>query len=301
MRPITVLSVSSLLLAAFAASGAPTGVRIEPEPVPEGQAYPHPMAVRISPPWEQEGQWRLRAPETLGSNRGLLFIDHHRPDMVPVTYPVAPLRWTRDTDGGLRFAAELSMHILLHTRLVPGADEVSVYAMLINGTPYPLENMGYQFCLVQQGVAGFEDPDAERTFVLFDGEFVPLGRTKPGPVAGASPMFIITNTVGLAPFAPWDPGRSWVTRQQADAPLIATVSADGRRTVALAFDNSYKIMTNCDIPCIHADPQLPDCPADGSVRTRGKVYFIEGTPADALARFYRDFPEWGRPNKDREP
>ena len=273
-------------------------VSIRPDPIPEDAHYPHAMAVRISPPWESEGEWVLRAPETLGSNRGLLFIDHERPDMVPVTWPRDRLAWVSDPTGSLGFEMELDMGIALLVRIVPGKDDMSIEAALVNSTGDPLSNMGFQFCLLHTEVPEFVDRKAERTFVLMNDEFVPLGSTKPGPTEGENPFFIITNTWDLDPWAPWEPGRSWFTEEgQADAPLIATVSKDGKRIVALAFDNAYKIMTNCELPCIHADPALPDCEDLGIVRIRGKMYFVEGTLQDVLERFHKDFPEWRFPER----
>ena len=101
-------------------------VGISPFSVPPDREYPHEMAVLISPPWEQKGEWRLRAPETLGSNRGLLFIDHHREDMIPVTLPTHPLTWKNSPQGGLEYDCELEMGIVMGVRISPGQQCVDI-------------------------------------------------------------------------------------------------------------------------------------------------------------------------------
>ena len=145
------------------------------------------MALRIFPPWEQEGAWNLRAPETLGSQRGLLFIDHHRDDMLPVTYPRRPLAWIRRPDGGLEYECELDKGIVMGVRIIPGERSVDIQSFLVNATGAPLENMGTQYCLTHSDVPDFTDLEAERTFILQHGAFIPLGSSKPGPAPGEPP------------------------------------------------------------------------------------------------------------------
>lgn len=280
-------SVETVLSGRDSAAGS---VSIQPYPVGNDEPYPHYLAFHITPPWDQEGAWLLRAPETLGSDRGLLFIDHHRPDMLPVTLPVAPVRWeVVEPQGALFAAVKLDIGAAMFVKVIPHERDVELWAQVVNLTGDPLTNLGTQFCLIQRDVKGFEDPTAERTFILVDGQFVPLARTRPGLPDKQPPLFIVTNTRDRKP---WDPlliERSWAAREQADIPLIATVSEDGRRVIGLAFDNAYKIMTNCGIPCIHADPQFADCP-DGETREiRGRIYFVEGTLRDLLPLFERDF------------
>lgn len=268
-------------------------VRIEPVEIPPDASYPHPMSVRILPPWDQEGAFVLRSPETLGSDAGLLFIDHDRPDMPAVTLPTHPLRWELNEDGSLAYRCELEMGVVLTAKLTPGRDDVSIVYSLENHAGRPLGNMGTQFCFIENEADAFADPRAERTFIVVNGEFQALGATRPGLSAGETqPLFIATNTKDREPFYTLTMERSWTAAVQADLPLIALVSKDGSRVVGLTFDNAYKIMTNCEIPCMHADPMFDDCPDGGCVEIRGRVYFVEGGLGDLLARFRRDFPEW---------
>lgn len=272
--------------------GSPGSVIIKPAPLERGAAYPHAMSVLISPPWEQQGEWVLRSPETIGSNHGLLFIDHRRDDMPPVTRPTHPLEWKRSRLGVLNYTCELDYGISFTVQIKAGKSDVSIHSSITNGYVADMSDSGNQYCLIQNGVKGFEDPQGERTFILVEGKWTALSRTKPGIPKGQRPFFIVTNTADLPKLEKPEIERSWWADEQADIPLIATVSQDGKRLVALAFDNSYKIMTNADIPCIHADPMFPDCKVGQTVDVRGKIYFIEGGLEEARMRFLRDFPEW---------
>lgn len=271
-------------------------VTISPYEVGTDAEYPHYVAVRIRPPWPEEGEWVLRAPETLGSNKGLLFIDHHLETMIPVTRPMAPLDWKRQPNGALCYRAILDWDIEMDVCVVPEGDELTIEATLINDSFTDLADMGHQFCLVQSGIPAFHDRYAERTVYHTDGEFVRLSETEPGLGGGAEkPGFIITNMEQEPPWTPIEGSDSWVVQEQADLPLIATVSKENpERIVGLAFENAYKIMTNAGIPCIHADPKFPDAAQGETVQVRGKMYFIEGTLADLEQRFYEDFPEWDK-------
>jgi hypothetical protein len=290
------LKVLAAALAAFLTAGgvmADQGkATVKVEPVPVEGPYPHAMSVAISPPWDQQGRWILRSPETIGSNHGLLFIDHSRPDMPPVTIPKHPLEWKRSRQGILFYDCALENGISFSVRIRPGKTDVEIVSTITNGYVADMTDSGNQYCLIQKGVQGFEDPRAERTFIRVKGKWVALARTRPGLKPGEKPFFIVTNTADLPPLPKAQIERSWWADEQADIPLITTVSEDGRRLVALAFDNSYKIMTNADIPCIHADPMFPDCPVGRTVGVRGKLYFVEGKLDNVLPLFLRDFPEW---------
>ena len=285
------LVVTILLMASVCMANGQ--VKIRPSDIPADVQWPHFMSIRISPPWDQQGEWEIRSPETIGSNHGLLFIDHRRPDMLPVTNPSNEPKWHTENDGSLFYACRLDNGVRFAVKMTPGKNDVSIFSTFTNGFREHLNNIGNQYCLIQKGVKGFEDPKAERTFILVNGNWISLANTKPGqPNKGELPFFIVTNTRDQAPLEKVKIDRSWWADEQDNIPLIATVSEDGKHIVGLAFDNSYKIMTNACIPCIHADPKYPDCMRGNTVSIRGKIYFVEGKLDDLLPLFYRDFPEW---------
>jgi hypothetical protein len=68
-------------------------------------------------------------------------------------------------------------------------------------------------------------------------------------------------------------------------PYAAVRSADGRRWVITGWDPVQRCWGNEQCPCLHSDPQFPDCPAGETVRVRGWLSFYEGT--DVQAEFRR--------------
>jgi peptidoglycan/xylan/chitin deacetylase (PgdA/CDA1 family) len=61
-------------------------------------------------------------------------------------------------------------------------------------------------------------------------------------------------------------------------PSVAAVrSTTGNRWILTAWQHPVRPWGNPLVPCLHADPRLPDCPFRTTVRTRGRLWFYEGT------------------------
>ena len=78
------------------------------------------------------------------------------------------------------------------------------------------------------------------------------------------------------------------SEEVADEAVVAVTSAGGRHVFALAWPRPRSILSNAEIPCVHADPVLPKCPPRRRVHVRGKIYLMEGTLDDVLARVQRE-------------
>jgi hypothetical protein len=63
---------------------------------------------------------------------------------------------------------------------------------------------------------------------------------------------------------------------------VAAVRADSGddRWILTAWERAGRVWGNPQVPCIHSDPLLPDCPFRKTVRTRGRVWFYEGKQID---------------------
>lgn len=73
-------------------------------------------------------------------------------------------------------------------------------------------------------------------------------------------------------------------------PLVAVHSAGGDRWILTAWERCGRAWGNPLVPCLHADPVLPDCAPGETVRVRGRLWFYEGKDierelAAAKARF----------------
>jgi hypothetical protein len=64
-------------------------------------------------------------------------------------------------------------------------------------------------------------------------------------------------------------------------PYVACRSEDGRRWVITAWERCVRPWGNAPCPCLHSDPEFPDCPAGETVRLRGGLWFYEGADIEA--------------------
>lgn len=60
------------------------------------------------------------------------------------------------------------------------------------------------------------------------------------------------------------------------SPYAAARSEDGRRWIITAWDPVQRCWGNERCPCLHSDPQFPDCPPGQEVSLRGWLSFYEG-------------------------
>jgi hypothetical protein len=65
------------------------------------------------------------------------------------------------------------------------------------------------------------------------------------------------------------------------APFAACKDRSGNRWVILAFDHCHRAWGNPPCPCLHSDPQVPDCAAGKTQAVRGWASFYEGTDIKA--------------------
>ncbi|MBN2507928.1 MAG: hypothetical protein JXQ71_14675 [Verrucomicrobia bacterium] len=66
-----------------------------------------------------------------------------------------------------------------------------------------------------------------------------------------------------------------------NAPYAAARLDDGRRWVITAWDPVQRCWANDQVPCLHSDPQFPDCAPGDTQRVRGWLSFHEGTDIEA--------------------
>jgi hypothetical protein len=64
-------------------------------------------------------------------------------------------------------------------------------------------------------------------------------------------------------------------------PYTACRSDDGLRWIITAWTPTNRAWANPPVPCLHSDPQFPDCAAGETVRVHGRVWFAEGADLDA--------------------
>ncbi len=63
-------------------------------------------------------------------------------------------------------------------------------------------------------------------------------------------------------------------------PSVAVHSAVGDRWILTTWERCGRAWGNPLVPCLHADPVLPDCAPGATVRVRGRLWFYEGKDID---------------------
>jgi peptidoglycan/xylan/chitin deacetylase (PgdA/CDA1 family) len=79
-------------------------------------------------------------------------------------------------------------------------------------------------------------------------------------------------------------------------PFAACRDRAGKRWVITGWEPCVRVWGNPPCPCLHSDPQVPDCPSGETKRVRGWLSFFEGDDIDAeLRRLRRVVFEAGSP------
>jgi hypothetical protein len=64
-------------------------------------------------------------------------------------------------------------------------------------------------------------------------------------------------------------------------PYVACRNSAGNRWIITAWENCARPWGNAPCPCMHSDPQFPDCAPGETQRLNGWLSFYEGTDIDA--------------------
>ena len=70
-------------------------------------------------------------------------------------------------------------------------------------------------------------------------------------------------------------------KQLENEPYALCSDGDGKRWLITAWQRCLRAWGNARCPCLHSDPQFPDCPPGKTVRVRGWLSFYQGTNIEA--------------------
>ena len=191
--------------------------------------------------------------------------------------------WALDA-GVLRHAVERDA-FAYEARIAARDDGLDLAMRFTNRSPEPYGDAWVNLCLRACHASGFDDADASRTFLRFDGVWTPLSATAPGPEQPKHRLYLTTDEVGwfIESLSGWPHA---LPAQRADHPLIALVSRDGRSTAGMAGKPAAGFVSNLDegMRCLHSNPLLGDVAPGAEVEIRTLVLFAEGGLEDAAAR-----------------
>ena len=73
-----------------------------------------------------------------------------------------------------------------------------------------------------------------------------------------------------------------------DRPLDAVRDERGKRWIATAWEHCVRKWGRDLCPCMHSDPQFPDCPPGKRVTLHGKIFFLEGPIEEQYERLNKE-------------
>jgi hypothetical protein len=257
-------------------SATPPRIRVVPQRDP---AQPWRHAALIQAPW-MDAPVQFRYPETLNSDT-LDFIDHKREDMPPRVDPANLANvWKTSEADSLWFEWDYDNQVI-GGRLTPNEDTVDVEFWFGNKRSGPVRPL-VQFCSTLTGTL-FEDRSLERTWIYTKGAWTAMANTDRGAGNPALCHYPVEGSPAPGVATPWG-----CSSDVAEFGVVAVTSEDGRYVYAVAWPNSVSILSNTQIPCVHADPVLPECPAGRRAYVHGRLYMMEATLEDVLDRVRRE-------------
>jgi hypothetical protein len=186
----------------------------------------------------------------------------------------------------------------------PEDDGVAVTMKVRNGTAQPLTNLTCQLCLSLAPARSVGQRwDLSRTHAWVGGAWTSLAKTTPTPESIGRKPWVLMLTDAFAPsytHARVAPDGWWVLDQTSEHALIARETRDGQHLVGIAGNEVRSmLMTNTNIPCLHAGPVTPLHAASGEeVQWNTKIYLMKNDCAALLSAFRRDVHAWQTPHGD---
>jgi peptidoglycan/xylan/chitin deacetylase (PgdA/CDA1 family) len=119
--------------------------------------------VSVFAPWDEGGYAVVDVPEAIwfepARKRELLYLAHTH---VPTVWDkqgisLAPLEWTRNTDGSLEVERRLPNQVLFGVKVLPSREGVRMQFRITNGSAEQLTGLDVQMCVLLKGLVGFEE------------------------------------------------------------------------------------------------------------------------------------------------
>jgi len=255
------------------------GIRIMP-----GQwrpHYPFEQIAWVSPPWSSQEYIWLDFPEGIFTKSGLLYLSHVNPDH-PVVFPDLPNVPWKIIPGGLSFHRRLPNGVEFGGQVTASsATTVALSLFIHNGSDAPLKDITLQTCAFLRGIKEFSDFTSWNKYVHLPGSgwLVWDRAVNSGTEKGRYRLG-------------WRSGPA-----SADSPVIATLSNQGERLVAMTWHKAtYSLINNPFHPCVHADPYFPDIAPGKRREIAGELIFFNGT-LDKFDAWWKKRTTAGKHNK----
>jgi hypothetical protein len=244
-------------------------------------------------PWMAEGdRLILRTSEIIGYDTGYFYDDHfptQELDTRGKTYRHLPFGWNvSNTPDKLEASCKVPGKGWFGLTMTSHEDTIDIEMAVRNESTNRMEYVDWYFCAVGYESASIGDQGLERTHI-FDGSGLrTLAEIRGGGVG--EEMILVDGPGGADGFMPNLHGSHKRSSTRAAAPLVMIRTVDGTHTAALGFERAHSRFSSTGNKCFHADPFFGLGLDPGEEWTiKGRLYLMEGTPEDALARFRREF------------
>jgi hypothetical protein len=273
MKQVHLLFISGLILATVCGCESSKRISVTGATIEYKGALRH--IAMIQAPW-MKTPIQLRFPETIQTDT-MDFIDTRREGMQPrvPSEPYAKI-WSGGKNGLLEFVWEYDNQTA-GGMLAPQKEEVRLEVWLENRRAVDVPVM-LQFCPVLKDTV-FEDRALTRTWLHTAEGWKRMADTDRGAGKFSLCHYSIEGEPKVLPPLPWGAGK-----EISDNGLAAVVSEDGKYVFAMTWGTPRSILSNADIPCIHADPKVKFAKAGQKAVYKGKVYLIKGSLEDLLKR-----------------
>lgn len=241
--------------------------------------------IEIRSPWDAKDYLTIDYPEHFLSDQGSIMVYDTPTRGLKFT---DPFRWQISGDGreagyDCRFENGLRFSVLLKHK----GCEVTQEVRICNGSTESLKKMQLILCLSLDSWREFENTDdkmahLDRTYTIVDGEIVSMRQlwetiTEEQKQRGKQIGDERVGCVGCNVKGQRRKNNDWnIAPRQCDAGFIAVRSKQRSRCIAISWPKCRKVFTSINTPCIHADPELSDCPPGEEVSAAGRIIFHDG-------------------------
>jgi len=261
----------------------PSGIRffVDPQRRSKTDREQHMQyGLSIRSPWDGGGDVFINFPEHLEYNTQGLSILRHWDDWENGRVP-----WIITPDGRRAsyevespyekgVIVQASARLATADELPPGTSGVHFSMRIANGSQHPLPDIRPLLCAQYRGLTGFPAWSAnfDHSFILVKGKPTALADL---PTADPNATFKGCVVQGCPQRDTRAERQGGLIEQDMDAAVSAVESLDGRRKLVVWWTPGKSMISNANIPCIHADPYFGTLEPGDSASAEGLLLFAD--------------------------
>jgi hypothetical protein len=234
----------------------------------------------IAAPWKDGGNLFINFPEHLEyETQGMSILRHW--DRNPVLWVISPdgrqAAYRVESPHEKGVVVEAFARVALPEDCPPGTKGVSLAMRIMNGSEKILPTVRPLLCAQYRTLTGFPQwtDNFKHCFIVIDGALTALTAL---PTAQADAKFKGCVVKGCPQRDTRAERQGGLIEKDMDLALSVVESLDARRKVVIWWTPGKSMISNANIPCIHADPYFGNLAPGKSAYAEGMVLFSEGDP-----------------------